>query len=255
MEIRKNGKTYYKLICEKCNNEFERRKDEFQKNLDKCNNRILCSNCMRARKYEDLKFRICSKCKQKKKLDDFYKRKNDKRGYCSQCKECMIANNKKWCENNNEILKIHRKEYRNNNKDKMLLSNKLWKESHKEHIKEYKRNDYHKNKNNELYKLKIQTRHLIFKSFERKGYKKDSRTEQILGCDYETFINHLLQTYKNNYGIEWDKKEKVHIDHIIPISIAKSEEEVIKLNHYTNLQLLKAKDNLNKSNKLDWELG
>ena len=33
-----------------------------------------------------------------------------------------------------------------------------------------------------------------------------------------------------NYG--WD------IDHIIPISIAKTEEDVMKLSHYTNLQPL-----------------
>ena len=48
----------------------------------------------------------------------------------------------------------------------------------------------------------------------------------------------------NNYGIYngefnygWD------LDHIIPISLAKSEEEIIKLNHYTNLQPLCSKTN------------
>ena len=64
----------------------------------------------------------------------------------------------------------------------------------------------------------------------------------------------LLSTYKNNYGYEWDKKEPVHIDHIIPLATAKTKEEVIKLNHYTNLQLLKAKDNWQKRDKLDWKI-
>ena len=66
------------------------------------------------------------------------------------------------------------------------------------------------------------------------------------------FINHLLETFKNNYGYKWDGIEKVHIDHIIPLATAKTKEEVIKLCYYTNLQLLKAKDNIEKGNKLNW---
>ena len=34
----------------------------------------------------------------------------------------------------------------------------------------------------------------------------------------------------------------------------KTKEDVIKLNHYSNLQLLKAEDNLHKGAKLDWRL-
>ena len=64
----------------------------------------------------------------------------------------------------------------------------------------------------------------------------------------------MLETYKNNYGIEWDNIEPIHIDHIKPLKYANTEKEIVKLCHYTNLQLLKAQDNLEKANKLNWEL-
>ena len=46
----------------------------------------------------------------------------------------------------------------------------------------------------------------------------------------------------------------MHIDHIIPLCTVNTKEEIIKLCHYSNLQLLKAKDNLEKKDKLEWEL-
>lgn len=46
-----------------------------------------------------------------------------------------------------------------------------------------------------------------------------------------------------NHG-EW------HFDHIIPLASAKTEEELIKLNHYTNFQPLWAEDNLKKGFKI-----
>ena len=56
-----------------------------------------------------------------------------------------------------------------------------------------------------------------------------------------------------NYG-EDEEKNKVkawHIDHIIPLSSAKSEDELIALSHYTNLQPLWAMDNLKKGATVD----
>ena len=48
-----------------------------------------------------------------------------------------------------------------------------------------------------------------------------------------------------NHGIHgW------HIDHIIPLSSGKTEDEILELFHYTNLQPLWAVDNLKKGGKL-----
>ena len=66
----------------------------------------------------------------------------------------------------------------------------------------------------------------------------------ILGCSFEEFKYYIGAKFEswmnwNNYGLYngelnygWD------IDHIIPVSTAKTEEDIIKLNHYTNLQPL-----------------
>jgi hypothetical protein len=48
-------------------------------------------------------------------------------------------------------------------------------------------------------------------------------------------------TWKN-YG-EW------HVDHKIPLYLAKTEKDVFSFNHYSNLQPLWASDNLKKNRK------
>jgi hypothetical protein len=50
--------------------------------------------------------------------------------------------------------------------------------------------------------------------------------------------------------MNWSNRKEWHIDHIIPLSSAKTEEELLKLFHYTNLQPLWANDNIKKSNKI-----
>jgi len=57
---------------------------------------------------------------------------------------------------------------------------------------------------------------------------------------------------KFSEGMTWDNKGFYgwHIDHIIPLSSAKNEEDIIRLSHYTNLQPLWGKDNMKKGNKV-----
>jgi hypothetical protein len=51
-------------------------------------------------------------------------------------------------------------------------------------------------------------------------------------------------TWENHGQYGW------HIDHIRPVS-SFSAEEIMQVNHYTNLQPLWASDNIKKSNKWD----
>lgn len=173
---------------------------------------------------------------------------------------------KEYYKKNYDILKKKQQESYLKNKDYILKRQQEYYINHKEERKEYykkyrkkpenkiKINNYIKQRKKEdkLYEFSNRIRHLIKRSISKMGYTKKSKTYQILGCDFETVYNHLLKTYKKNYGVDYNFKEKVHIDHIIPISTAKTEEDVVKLCHYTNLQILKAEDNLKKSNKLNW---
>ena len=49
--------------------------------------------------------------------------------------------------------------------------------------------------------------------------------------------------------MSWDNHGEWHIDHITPISYAKTEEDVLKLNHFSNFQPLWEFDNLSKGNR------
>ena len=44
----------------------------------------------------------------------------------------------------------------------------------------------------------------------------------------------------------WENRSEWHVDHIIPLATAKTEEDVYRLNHYTNLQPLWAHENIRK---------
>jgi 5-methylcytosine-specific restriction endonuclease McrA len=54
-------------------------------------------------------------------------------------------------------------------------------------------------------------------------------------------------------GMTWDNYGDWHIDHIIPISTAKTLDDVMALNNYKNLQPLWWIDNLIKGSKYDLE--
>lgn len=171
----------------------------------------------------------CIKCNVEKEASNtfFSNSKKTYDGLHSVCKKCdLIRLNRKY-KQNPEPAKAARKLYVENNKTKVYEAYRAW------------INSSTKNK------LSHRVRNLIRRSIKNRGYTKRSKTHEILGCDWELFKTHIERQFVK--GMDWEKMgEEIHIDHIIPVSSAKSEEEVIALNHFTNLRPMWAKENMSK---------
>jgi len=210
--------------------------------------------------------KICSKCKEEKDVCLFGKTKQNKDGLKSYCNDCRKLESKLYRENNKEkrsetLKKFYEKNkekellrfkiYRDNNKEKRKQTIQKSNEKNKERVNEYARN-WKKNQraNNPKYLLISILRSRTKDFLRRTKNFNHIKTLDVIGCTPEFLKEHMEKQFKNemtweNYGFYgW------HIDHIIPLSSAKNEEELYKLCHYTNLQPLWAKENLSKGSKI-----
>jgi hypothetical protein len=81
-----------------------------------------------------------------------------------------------------------------------------------------------------------------------KNITKNNKTFEIIGCTPQKLKQHLENKFTE--GMKWGLiGQYIHIDHIIPLCSAKTEEEIFKLCHYTNLQPMWAIDNIKKGGK------
>ena len=67
-----------------------------------------------------------------------------------------------------------------------------------------------------------------------------------LGCTYKKIRKHLESKFE--IGMSWDNHGGWHIDHIVPLSSAKTEKELYRLLKWQNIQPLWAEANLRKKN-------
>ena len=215
--------------------------------------------------------KVCKKCGAEKDISCFSKQATNIDGYKNVCKICINEHGRKYREQNikaeiarsnlyYELHKTERKEYFDLHKDSKREYAARYRKDNAEIIKERRKASYLKNKdkkreqnyrsylkridNDPLFKLKKQIQSVVRSSIRSKGYIKQDRTLSILGCtvnEFKLHIESLFEPWMNwdNYGLfngqpqyGWD------IDHIQRTSSATTEEELIQLNHYTNLQPL-----------------
>ena len=248
-------------ICKKCGKEkplTEYRKT-YNKKYDRFYYRTECHDCELnyGRKYE---LSRPDRTEYKKEYNKKYREENI---------DTLKEKNREWREKNKEKIQEQRKEKYKNNRDTILEKQKEYYQKNKEKVLDYhhkynkdnsellaeKAYEYQKYKvaTDDFYKFKRLIRDCVLKSFKRTNHRKSSYAKEIIGINFDEAWKYLKETWKKNYGTDYNG-EPYHIDHIVPLSTAKTEEEVIRLCHYTNLQLLKPEDNLEKSDRQDWNI-
>jgi hypothetical protein len=192
----------------------------------------------------------CYKCNIEKPKEKFHRDKTRNDGLHNFCKDCTLKQNKKHYNDNKEYYK----DYYNHN----IESRKYYYQDNKEKIQEYSKqyNKLHPNTfqieyyTNPIYRLKLLLRNRTYLAFRDKGYSKNSKTRDMLGADWEVVKTHIESQFRNN--MNWENQGEWEIDHIIPLSSANNEEELIKLCHYTNLQPLWFFENRQKGIQIGW---
>lgn len=230
--------------------------------------------------------KICIKCNIGKELVDF-KKSGYKDHYKSTCKVCETEYNKKYYLENKDYFKEHNKkygienrealnksaldnyyenkdyyslkskEYREENRDRLNQSKREWDKNRSIADKRKYRNEYQKIKfkNDPLYKMKANIRSYISSRMRKIGVAKQVKSSQIIGISFIELKIYLESKFESwmsweNYGLYNGESEYGwDIDHIIPLSTGSTEEDLIKLNHYTNLQPLCS--NVNRNIKKD----
>lgn len=160
-------------------------------------------------------------------------------GKSKYCVDCKVLQKKSSLPFMKEYNKKYAKEYASNPDNRKKINQTAAAKNRKRRL------------NDPLFLCVDRVRARINQVFRLNGYTKRSRTYEILGCSYEFLMGYIESKFVP--GMSWENRSEWHIDHIIPLSSAKTEEDVIRLNHYTNLQPLWAADNLRKSDKMDYQ--
>lgn len=203
----------------------------------------------------------CYSCKITKPLSEYHNDKSKKDGKVGSCKPCKASYIANYYKNNSEKMKStsikhyykNREEIRERMREYYLENIEEYRERRK---KQYwanreeniaKSSKYHleRLKDDGIYRLKVRCRKRIWAAFKESGYTKRSRTFDIIGCSQDELVEHLESKFTK--GMSWGNYGEWHVDHIIPFAAATTEEEVIALCHYSNLQPLWGDDNIRKS--------
>ena len=225
---------------------------------------MICSQCnkefIKTGKYQ----KYCSKeCYNK---SDTFNKSRKKYRQSDKGKEASKRGAKKYRAENVDTIKVTQKKHKQSEKGKETL--KAYRQSGKDKAAKDKyqysdrgravKNKYEKERRkiDPIYKLKVNMRRRLHHFYKSKNRKKTNSTFKLVGCTPDFLKEHLEKqfyphpttnepmTWKNNTINGW------HVDHIDPLDLAITQDNVLKLMYYTNLRPLWADENRKKSNKI-----
>jgi len=190
--------------------------------------------------------------------------KDGKKRYYLDNKERILKKYKQYREENKDKARIYQKKYREENYEKKRQYNKQYAIKNKDKKREYYLNnkegatEWRKQwrrkqvENNDRFVLNHRVSGAIYKSLKRN--KNGYHWEDLVGYTLDDLKDRLIKTMPEGYCWNDYLNGKLHIDHIIPISVfnyTKPEHTDFKrcwaLN---NLRLFPARENLIKANKI-----
>lgn len=197
----------------------------------------------------------------RKKNRDKVREQNKK--YREANPEKIKAYHKAWRDENRNHLNEQQKEkywenplafkerndrYRASHKEKVAESNKRYREENKQKRTAYERNKRH---SDPVYRFRSSFRCLILGYARKKGYTGTKNVWEMVGCDFETFLAHIQSQFEEGMTMEnYGHGEGCwNVDHIVPICTAKTDEDIERINHYSNLRPMWARDNYRKNKK------
>jgi len=152
-------------------------------------------------------------------------------------------------ENNKEKIKKHRGKYVKENREKINISKRKWYKNNADKIGDRNKNRY---RTDSKYNLNMRMSGAIRASLRRN--KSGYHWELLVGYSVNSLIKRLKKTIPVGYSWQDCLNGSLHIDHIIPIDafnfIKPENPDFKKCWALNNLQLLPAKENIIKHNKL-----
>ena len=160
--------------------------------------------------------KLCTKCNTIKPFTGFYKNKSKKDGYGSMCSACNKVLSNSWKKQHSTDNSLYNKQWQQQNKEKKLHNHKKWRTNNPNKVSSY--------------------------TALRRAAKLQA-TPKWLTASHKL---HMECKYSLAAMLSKHTAEQHHVDHIVPLN----GKTVCGLHVPWNLQVLTAKENLSKSNRI-----